>query len=51
MAIAASLSDNLTGSAGSRSLKSQVPAMMKKMLPVMLETGPTIETRQRCNPV
>ena len=39
------------GLAGSRSANSQVPATMKKMLPVILDTGPTMATRQRCRPV
>src|SRR5215472_9761973 len=46
-----SLSASLAGSAGSRSPKSQVPTTIKYTLPVMLETGPTIEARQRCKPV
>src|SRR5258708_14815314 len=46
-----SRSASLAGSAGSRSPNSQVPSTRKKTLPVMFDTGPTIDTRLRCNPV
>src|SRR5262249_48919086 len=47
----ANLRASLAGSAGNRSSNSQVPSTRKKTLPVMFDTGPTIDTRQRCNPV